>query len=155
MIFRYFYEKWYFTDSGTALLWPSGFSREQAGCEAQLCGWCCAPMEGTSLREAALARLPRLHHRGLSRNGRKAGASWKCKIFIRDHIKQWFLMKLLSLWIIISVFVNEGVCIRQWSYCVIIFLIFVFQGEMVQWTIFLISYWGDQIGQKVKKICDW
>lgn len=31
----------------------------------------------------------------------------------------------------------------------------VFQGEMVQWTIFLISYWGDQIGQKVKKICDW
>lgn len=29
------------------------------------------------------------------------------------------------------------------------------QGEMVQWTVFLISYWGDQIGQKVKKICDW
>ncbi|XP_062856933.1 T cell immune regulator 1, ATPase H+ transporting V0 subunit a3b [Trichomycterus rosablanca] len=27
-------------------------------------------------------------------------------------------------------------------------------GEMLQWTIFLISYWGDQIGQKVKKICD-
>uniref|UniRef100_A0A3P8ZH73 V-type proton ATPase subunit a n=1 Tax=Esox lucius TaxID=8010 RepID=A0A3P8ZH73_ESOLU len=27
-------------------------------------------------------------------------------------------------------------------------------GEMVQWTVFLISYWGDQIGQKVKKICD-
>ncbi|XP_023847788.1 V-type proton ATPase 116 kDa subunit a 3 [Salvelinus sp. IW2-2015] len=27
-------------------------------------------------------------------------------------------------------------------------------GEM-QWTVFLISYWGDQIGQKVKKICDW
>lgn len=26
---------------------------------------------------------------------------------------------------------------------------------MVQWTVFLISYWGDQIGQKVKKICDW
>ncbi|KAJ8382382.1 hypothetical protein SKAU_G00031600 [Synaphobranchus kaupii] len=26
--------------------------------------------------------------------------------------------------------------------------------EMVQWTVFLISYWGDQIGQKVKKICD-
>uniref|UniRef100_A0A8C8C069 V-type proton ATPase subunit a n=1 Tax=Oncorhynchus tshawytscha TaxID=74940 RepID=A0A8C8C069_ONCTS len=26
-------------------------------------------------------------------------------------------------------------------------------GEM-QWTVFLISYWGDQIGQKVKKICD-
>uniref|UniRef100_A0A6Q2X6C9 V-type proton ATPase subunit a n=1 Tax=Esox lucius TaxID=8010 RepID=A0A6Q2X6C9_ESOLU len=25
-------------------------------------------------------------------------------------------------------------------------------GEMVQWTVFLISYWGDQIGQKVKKI---
>ncbi|XP_028271369.1 T cell immune regulator 1, ATPase H+ transporting V0 subunit a3b [Parambassis ranga] len=27
-------------------------------------------------------------------------------------------------------------------------------GDMVQWTVFLISYWGDQIGQKVKKICD-
>uniref|UniRef100_A0A674P7P4 V-type proton ATPase subunit a n=1 Tax=Takifugu rubripes TaxID=31033 RepID=A0A674P7P4_TAKRU len=27
-------------------------------------------------------------------------------------------------------------------------------GEMVQWTVFLISYWGTQIGQKVKKICD-
>nr|XP_029517748.1 V-type proton ATPase 116 kDa subunit a-like isoform X1 [Oncorhynchus nerka] len=27
-------------------------------------------------------------------------------------------------------------------------------GEMVQWTVFLVSYWGDQIGQKVKKICD-
>uniref|UniRef100_A0A8B9KRX5 V-type proton ATPase subunit a n=1 Tax=Astyanax mexicanus TaxID=7994 RepID=A0A8B9KRX5_ASTMX len=26
--------------------------------------------------------------------------------------------------------------------------------NMVQWTVFLISYWGDQIGQKVKKICD-
>lgn len=32
---------------------------------------------------------------------------------------------------------------------------FFFQGEMVQWTVFLISFWGDQIGQKVKKICDW
>lgn len=31
----------------------------------------------------------------------------------------------------------------------------LFQGEMVQWTVFLISYWGAQIGQKVKKICDW
>uniref|UniRef100_A0A8C1AIJ2 V-type proton ATPase subunit a n=1 Tax=Cyprinus carpio carpio TaxID=630221 RepID=A0A8C1AIJ2_CYPCA len=27
-------------------------------------------------------------------------------------------------------------------------------GEEVQWTVFLISFWGDQIGQKVKKICD-
>uniref|UniRef100_A0A8C6PUY6 V-type proton ATPase subunit a n=1 Tax=Nothobranchius furzeri TaxID=105023 RepID=A0A8C6PUY6_NOTFU len=27
-------------------------------------------------------------------------------------------------------------------------------GEMVQWTVFLISFWGDQMGQKVKKICD-
>ncbi|XP_031424648.1 T cell immune regulator 1, ATPase H+ transporting V0 subunit a3b isoform X2 [Clupea harengus] len=27
-------------------------------------------------------------------------------------------------------------------------------GEMIQWKVFLISYWGDQIGQKVKKICD-
>lgn len=32
---------------------------------------------------------------------------------------------------------------------------YYFQGEMVQWTVFLISFWGDQIGQKVKKICDW
>lgn len=49
----------------------------------------------------------------------------------------------------------------KWSYCVVIVSDFivtgvvVFQGEMVQWTIFLISFWGDQIGQKVKKICDW
>ncbi|KAF7668004.1 hypothetical protein LDENG_00036830 [Lucifuga dentata] len=27
-------------------------------------------------------------------------------------------------------------------------------GEMVQWTVFLISFWGEQIGQKVRKICD-
>ncbi|XP_058877796.1 V-type proton ATPase 116 kDa subunit a 2-like [Acipenser ruthenus] len=27
-------------------------------------------------------------------------------------------------------------------------------GEMVRWVVFLVSYWGDQIGQKVKKICD-
>ncbi|XP_051992982.1 V-type proton ATPase 116 kDa subunit a 3 [Xyrauchen texanus] len=27
-------------------------------------------------------------------------------------------------------------------------------GEMIQWTVFLISFWGEQIGQKVKKICD-
>ncbi|XP_039623468.1 T cell immune regulator 1, ATPase H+ transporting V0 subunit a3b [Polypterus senegalus] len=27
-------------------------------------------------------------------------------------------------------------------------------GELVNWVAFLISYWGDQIGQKVKKICD-
>uniref|UniRef100_A0A6Q2XV86 V-type proton ATPase subunit a n=1 Tax=Esox lucius TaxID=8010 RepID=A0A6Q2XV86_ESOLU len=27
-------------------------------------------------------------------------------------------------------------------------------GEVIQWTVFLISYWGEQIGQKVKKICD-
>ncbi|XP_073777419.1 T cell immune regulator 1, ATPase H+ transporting V0 subunit a3b isoform X4 [Danio rerio] len=26
--------------------------------------------------------------------------------------------------------------------------------EQLQWTVFLISFWGDQIGQKVKKICD-
>ncbi|XP_076831642.1 V-type proton ATPase 116 kDa subunit a 3 isoform X2 [Brachyhypopomus gauderio] len=26
--------------------------------------------------------------------------------------------------------------------------------EMVQWRVFLISFWGNQIGQKVKKICD-
>uniref|UniRef100_A0A8C7XJ00 V-type proton ATPase subunit a n=1 Tax=Oryzias sinensis TaxID=183150 RepID=A0A8C7XJ00_9TELE len=28
------------------------------------------------------------------------------------------------------------------------------RAQMVQWTVFLISFWGDQIGQKVKKICD-
>ncbi|XP_005988989.1 V-type proton ATPase 116 kDa subunit a 2 isoform X2 [Latimeria chalumnae] len=27
-------------------------------------------------------------------------------------------------------------------------------GEYTKWVVFLISYWGDQIGQKVKKICD-
>ncbi|KAJ8000912.1 hypothetical protein DPEC_G00185310 [Dallia pectoralis] len=27
-------------------------------------------------------------------------------------------------------------------------------GEVIQWTVFLISFWGEQIGQKVKKICD-
>ncbi|KAM6977923.1 V-type proton ATPase 116 kDa subunit a 3-like [Aplochiton taeniatus] len=27
-------------------------------------------------------------------------------------------------------------------------------GEKVHWMVFLISFWGDQIGQKVKKICD-
>ena len=36
-----------------------------------------------------------------------------------------------------------------------VFSCLLLQGEMVQWTVFLISYWGDQIGQKVKKICDW
>uniref|UniRef100_A0A8C4IDI9 V-type proton ATPase subunit a n=1 Tax=Dicentrarchus labrax TaxID=13489 RepID=A0A8C4IDI9_DICLA len=28
-------------------------------------------------------------------------------------------------------------------------------GEPTKSVVFLISYWGDQIGQKVKKICDW
>uniref|UniRef100_A0A8C3Y9G2 V-type proton ATPase subunit a n=1 Tax=Catharus ustulatus TaxID=91951 RepID=A0A8C3Y9G2_CATUS len=27
-------------------------------------------------------------------------------------------------------------------------------GETTKWAVFLVSYWGDQIGQKVKKICD-
>ncbi|KAM5237711.1 V-type proton ATPase 116 kDa subunit a 2 [Ctenodactylus gundi] len=27
-------------------------------------------------------------------------------------------------------------------------------GEVIKWYVFLISFWGDQIGQKVKKICD-
>ncbi|XP_053557794.1 V-type proton ATPase 116 kDa subunit a 2 [Bombina bombina] len=27
-------------------------------------------------------------------------------------------------------------------------------GESTRWIVFLVSYWGDQIGQKVKKICD-
>ncbi|MGH0176332.1 UNVERIFIED_CONTAM: hypothetical protein FKN15_072569 [Acipenser sinensis] len=31
----------------------------------------------------------------------------------------------------------------------------IHSGEMVRWVVFLVSYWGDQIGQKVKKICDW
>lgn len=34
-------------------------------------------------------------------------------------------------------------------------LIFHLQGEPTKCVVFLISYWGDQIGQKVKKICDW
>ncbi|XP_023576211.1 V-type proton ATPase 116 kDa subunit a isoform X2 [Octodon degus] len=27
-------------------------------------------------------------------------------------------------------------------------------GEIIKWYVFLISFWGEQIGQKVKKICD-
>uniref|UniRef100_A0A8U7P9X0 V-type proton ATPase subunit a n=1 Tax=Corvus moneduloides TaxID=1196302 RepID=A0A8U7P9X0_CORMO len=27
-------------------------------------------------------------------------------------------------------------------------------GETTKWAVFLVSYWGEQIGQKVKKICD-
>lgn len=37
----------------------------------------------------------------------------------------------------------------------IINFIFSLQGEPTKSVVFLISYWGDQIGQKVKKICDW
>uniref|UniRef100_A0A7N6BGS3 V-type proton ATPase subunit a n=1 Tax=Anabas testudineus TaxID=64144 RepID=A0A7N6BGS3_ANATE len=33
-------------------------------------------------------------------------------------------------------------------------LLFNLQGEPTKSVVFLISYWGDQIGQKVKKICD-
>ena len=29
------------------------------------------------------------------------------------------------------------------------------QGESITWVIFLISYWGEQIGQKIRKISDW
>ena len=29
------------------------------------------------------------------------------------------------------------------------------QGEPTKSVVFLISYWGELIGQKVKKICDW
>lgn len=29
------------------------------------------------------------------------------------------------------------------------------QGEPVTWMTFLISYWGEQIGQKIRKITDW
>lgn len=32
---------------------------------------------------------------------------------------------------------------------------FYLQGEPTKSVVFLISYWGEQIGQKVKKICDW
>lgn len=32
---------------------------------------------------------------------------------------------------------------------------FALQGQPTKWFVFLISYWGEQIGQKVKKICDW
>ncbi|CAO2629686.1 V-type proton ATPase 116 kDa subunit a 2 [Lemmus lemmus] len=28
-------------------------------------------------------------------------------------------------------------------------------GEVIKWHVFLISFWGEQIGHKVKKICDW
>lgn len=29
------------------------------------------------------------------------------------------------------------------------------QGEPATWVTFLISYWGEQIGQKIRKITDW
>lgn len=31
----------------------------------------------------------------------------------------------------------------------------VLQGEPATWMTFLISYWGEQIGQKIRKITDW
>ncbi len=33
--------------------------------------------------------------------------------------------------------------------------VYVLQGEISKNVVFLISFWGDQIGQKVQKICDW
>lgn len=42
--------------------------------------------------------------------------------------------------------------------CLVLQLLITFfylQGEPTKSVVFLISYWGDQIGQKVKKICDW
>lgn len=38
--------------------------------------------------------------------------------------------------------------------CVLL-LVFLLQGEISKNVVFLISFWGDQIGQKVQKICDW
>lgn len=29
------------------------------------------------------------------------------------------------------------------------------QGEPTAWVTFVISYWGEQIGQKIRKITDW
>lgn len=29
------------------------------------------------------------------------------------------------------------------------------QGEPAAWMTFVISYWGEQIGQKIRKITDW
>lgn len=31
----------------------------------------------------------------------------------------------------------------------------LWQGEPATWMTFLISYWGEQIGQKIRKITDW
>lgn len=31
----------------------------------------------------------------------------------------------------------------------------LWQGEPAAWMTFLISYWGEQIGQKIRKITDW
>lgn len=39
-------------------------------------------------------------------------------------------------------------------FCNVPFFMYL-QGEPTKSVVFLISYWGDQIGQKVKKICDW
>lgn len=29
------------------------------------------------------------------------------------------------------------------------------QGEVIKKCVFLVSFWGEQLGHKVKKICDW
>lgn len=33
--------------------------------------------------------------------------------------------------------------------------IWLSQGEPATWMTFVISYWGEQIGQKIRKITDW
>lgn len=47
-------------------------------------------------------------------------------------------------------------CLFMHIWCPELTYSFIFlQGEPTKSVVFLISYWGDQIGQKVKKICDW
>lgn len=85
-----------------------------------------------------MAGMSRLHHRRLQRNGgspRAPGHGERGERKVMGSIWKSFLL--------------------QWSLVVCPLKLFALQGEMVQWTVFLISYWGDQIGQKVKKICDW
>lgn len=92
-------------------------------------------MEGALLRAAAVAGVSWLHYRGFQRDGGSAGAPGNGGGTGVWDIESWF--KFL-------IFVAD-----------LMSFFFPWQGEMVQWTVFLISYWGEQIGQKVKKICDW
>lgn len=109
----------------------------------QFCGRSGPSLEGPVLRAAAVASMSRLHHCRLQRDGgapraSRDGEGLRGRERPEEPLKWEGFICLCCL---------PGVSPQ---------LLFLYlQGEMVQWTVFLISYWGDQIGQKVKKICDW